>query len=182
MKQLLLLILISLCLSCSSGHYYKGITGKVVDKATGKPIEGALIVAQWTKTKGALIGLPSHDLSMITETLTDRGGTFFISIIPNDPSVNPPVMIIYKEGYIPWRNDSIFPSRNLVKDNEWNNNVTYKLDVFTDKYTIGQLSDFVDSGMTLGMDRSESKKFSDLANKLSGKKYDEIRKQKSMDK
>lgn len=173
--RVVLLILISMV---TSGCIYPGINGKVLDNATGKPIEGAVVVAQWTKTHG--FGLTYHDLHKITETLTDKEGKFSLSGT-FALFIDPPEMIICKEGYIPWRNDSIFPSLNTVKNHEWNHNMTYRLDVFTDKYTAGQLANFVNSGMTLGMGLSESKKFSDLANKLSGKEYDEIRKQKSMD-
>jgi hypothetical protein len=124
----------------------------VVDGATGKPIEGALVVAQWTKKHG--FGLTYHELILITETLTDKEGKFYIIKTPNDLFVEPPEMIIYKEGYIPWRNDSIFPSLNTVKDNDWKNNVTYNLDVFTDKYTARQLHRFLDYGM-MGRGRAE---------------------------
>lgn len=150
--------------------------GKVVDGTTGKPLEGALIVAQWTKKHG--FGLTYHELNLITETVTDKEGVFSITKTPNDPFVEPPRMIIYKEGHIPWRNDSTFPSSNTVKDYEWNNNVTYKLDEFTDKYTAEQLANFIDYGMTIGMGLRESKIFSDTANKLSKKRTDEIEKQK----
>lgn len=135
-----------------SGCVYPGIKGRVVDSATGKPLEGALIVAQWTKKHG--IGLTYHDLYKINETLTDKDGVFSLSGT-YDPFVEPPEMIIYKEGYIPWRNDSIFPSCNKVKDYEWNNNVTYKLEVYTDnKYPVGRLYDFLDSGI-MGRGRAE---------------------------
>jgi hypothetical protein len=174
-------VLFVLMFTTTSGcHYYKSISGKVVDNVSGSPIEGALVVAQWTKKHG--LGDTYHTLSLITETLTDRTGKFVISSTPDDPFVEPPEMIIYKEGYIPWRNDMTFPGGHKDKDNEWKNNATYRLDVFTDKYTDGQLSDFIDHGMILGIGRGESQKFSEIARKLSGKSIDEIRDQKLKDK
>lgn len=180
MQKTLLLILIALCLSCSGCHFYKGINGKVVDNATGNPIEGALVVAQWTKKHG--LGDTYHTLSLITETLTDRTGKFVIKSTPDDPFVEPPEMIIYKEGYIPWRNDMTFPGGHKNKGNEWKNNATYRLDVFTDKYTAGQLSDFIDHGMILSLGKAEAQKFSDIARKLSGISINEIRDKKLKDK
>jgi len=156
------------------GHY-SPIKGKVIDSTTGKPIEGALIVAQWTKKHG--FGLTYHTLSLITETVTDSEGVFEIKKTPNDIFVEPPEMIIYKEGYIPWRNDSIFPSCDLVKKNEWKNNVIYKLDVFTNKYTARQLWEFLDTGI-IGWGGVPI--FHKIDNEISSRKVDEDRKNKSM--
>ena len=47
------------------------ITGTVVDAETGKPIEGAVVLIQWTKTKGAL-GMTHHEIYKIFETETDQ--------------------------------------------------------------------------------------------------------------
>lgn len=145
MKKLLYLLLVASCFCCT-GCFYPGIHGKVVDSVTGKPIEGALVVAQWKKQHG--FGLTYHSLSKITETLTDKEGAFSLTGI-YDPFVEPPEMIIYKAGYIPWRNDLVFPGDKNIhnKDHEWKNNVTYKLDVFTDKYTAIQLWRFMDYGI-----------------------------------
>lgn len=146
MKKISLLLLLFLFLICS-GCFYPSIHGSVVDETTGKPLEGALVVAQWTKKHG--FGLTYHDLYKITETLTDKDGKFSISGT-YDPFVEPPEMIIYKEGYIPWRNDSVFPSCNTVKNNEWKNDVTYRLKIFTDEYTYQQLYSFLDFGIIGG--------------------------------
>ena len=142
---------------------YPPIKGTVVDNASGKPIEGALIVAQWTKKHG--FGLTYHELILITETLTDKDGKFAITKTPNDWFLEPPEMIIYKDGYIPWRNDSIFPSCNIVKNNEWNDNATYKLELFTDKYSSRQLWLFLDTGI-MGRGRSEIPMYNKVKDKI----------------
>ena len=156
---------------------YPPITGKVVDGVTGQPLEGALVVAQWTKKHG--FGLTYHDLNLITETLTDKEGVFAITKTPNDSFVEAPEMIIYKEGYIPWRNDMIFPggSSKLAKQHEWNNNVTYKLDVFTNKYAYGQLYEFMDYGI-IGSGGRDTPIFNELHQKLSVQRSAEIRRNK----
>jgi hypothetical protein len=139
------------------------MTGKVIDNATGKPIEGALVVAQWTKSRG-IPGMQYHDLHKIIETQTDKEGMFAISGTTGF-NLDQPDMIIYKEGYIPWRNNAIFPDINTGK-HEWNNNVTYKLNAFTGKYTARQLYDFLDSGMTISRGLSDSKIFTELMHSL----------------
>lgn len=166
------LFVITVCLTFGCSHY-SDITGKVVDSATGKPIEGAVVVAQWTKPRGWL-GEQQRELHKIIETLTDREGKFFLSGTTGFV-LDPPVMIIYKEGYISWRNDQIFPSCNKVKNNEWNNNVTYRLDVFDTKYSYEQYYQFLDSGI-IGLNNTPI--FDKIHNKVHSLKVDELRAKK----
>ena len=157
-RAVLCIFVIMIVSGCS---HYPDITGKVVDNATGKPIEGAVVVAQWTKSRG-IPGMQYHELHKITETLTDKEGKFSLSGAIG-VQIGPPEMIIYKKGYVPWRNDTIFPSCNIVKDHEWKNNVKYKLDLFTDKFTSRQLFLFLDFGMT-GSGRAEVPLFTYILN------------------
>lgn len=172
MKKISFLLLLLLSLVCS-GCFYSPIHGRVVDETTGKPLEGALVVAQWTKKHG--FGLTYHDLYKITETLTDKDGKFSISGT-YDPFVEPPEMIIYKEGYIPWRNDAVFPSCNIVKDHEWKNNVTYRLKVFSDEYTAEQVSKFINFGI-IGL--GHAPKYHVIHDEISNKAIDEFNTQKA---
>lgn len=142
---------------------YHGINGKVVDNATGKPLEGALVVVQWTRPDIHSIEGISSAVIMNTETLTDKEGGFVIRSTPSNPFANPPRMIIIKEGYIPWRNDEIFPGGHIDKDKKWKNNETYKLDVFTDKYSYNQ----VDFFLFLQSGGNEVPMFEALKNRLS---------------
>ncbi len=142
LRAVLCIFVIMLVSGCS---HYPDISGKVIDNATGKPIEGAIVVAQWTKARG-LLGEQQRELQKITETVTDKDGKFSLSGTMGFV-LHPHEMIIYKEGYIPWRNDQIFPNSDKVKDHAWKDNVTYKLDIFTDKYTAVQLRDFMDSAI-----------------------------------
>ena len=98
-----------------------------------------------------------------------------------DPFVEPPRMIIYKEGYIPWRNDMVFPGGNLTKNNEWKNKGTYKLDAFTDQYTTRQLYQFMDYGI-IGSGVRDVPIFNKLHHKISIRKTDELEKQILKDK
>jgi hypothetical protein len=53
-----LVVFFIIAFGCS---FYGGIKGTVLDNATGKPIEGALVVAQWVKERG-LPGMLHHNL------------------------------------------------------------------------------------------------------------------------
>ena len=169
--KILRALLLFFAMIVTSGCMYPGITGKVVDSTTGQPIEGAIVLAEWVKVRG-LPGLQYHDSHKNIESLTDKNGQFSLSGTIGF-LLDPPIMLIYKEGYIPWRNDSIFPSSNTVKDHEWNNKVTYKLDVFTNKYTFEQLHDFMDYGIR-GSGGRETPIFDHLMNKLSRRETAEL--------
>ena len=86
---------------------YAEITGTVVDADTGKPIEGAVILVEWTKTKG-LPGMSYTKPYDISETVSEKNGSFSIKKIL-DPLVNPPRVTIYKKGYVAWNNELVFP-------------------------------------------------------------------------
>lgn len=170
----LILFLIVVSFACCSCSFYNGLNGTVVDNATGQPLEGALVVVQWTKPRG-IPGLQYRDLHKIAETLTDKQGAFSI-----DGTIgfllDPPEMLIYKDGYIPWRNDMDFPGGHRNKDNEWKHNITYRLDIFTDKYTYRQLYHFLDTGM-MGNSRKEVPMSSKLMRDISMREKAEIRTQ-----
>lgn len=179
MKKIFALFVITILLLTYGCNYYGGIKGTVVNNTTGKPIEGAVVVAQWTKTRG-IPGLQYHNLHKISETLTDKEGKFSLSgtigILLESPE-----MIIFKEGYIPWRNDMVYPGgRDIyVKKNEWNNHQTYLLDMFTGtgkeiiNLSTFTLHSFMDDGVL------QTPVFRELTRKLSMAEYDEIQKLKN---
>jgi len=92
---------------------YGSMSGTVVDAETGNPIEGAVVYVEWTKTKG--IGLSYTKTYKVAEELTDREGQFKIGAMLG-PFVNPPTIVIYKKGYVAWRNDYIFPDLERRSD------------------------------------------------------------------
>jgi hypothetical protein len=169
LRAVLIMLVLMITFGCS---HYSDITGRVIDAATGKPIEGAVVVAQWTKARGWL-GEQQRELHKIIETLTDKEGKFSLSGTVGFV-LDPPEMIIYKEGYMPWRNDMIFPSTDIVKNHEWKNKETYKLDVFTNNYSFGQLYSFIDSAI-MGIGGSETPIFNEIHHKISVKRSSEIK-------
>lgn len=82
------------------------IKGTVLDAETGQPVEGALVLVEWTKQIG--IG-DYHTASMkVVETVTNREGKFN-AFGPIHPFVDLPYVTIYKKGYVAWNNKLIFP-------------------------------------------------------------------------
>jgi hypothetical protein len=166
-------VLLLLILIISQGCY-SGINGKVVDSITGKELEAALVFVQWRKPVYRSIEGISSEVILDTESLTDKNGEFSISKTPFNPFAYPPVMLIYKEGYIPWRNDSIFPISNRVKENEWNNNAIYKLNKLDSNYTFSEVEWFINSGIKFDYNNMPSTK--DKMNRLSS----ELRRRKGI--
>jgi hypothetical protein len=97
-----MLILLSLVSGC-----YLPMTGTVIDAETKVPIEGAVVLVEWTKTKG--MGFTYTEPYKVAETLSDREGKFklpgCICIATEDPDIT-----IYKKGYVAWNNQYIYPS------------------------------------------------------------------------
>ena len=146
MKTLHTTILLTFVLLCSG--CYTDISGKVADGVTGNPLEGAVVLAQWTKTHGKLGLGTNHTLYKIVETETNEEGMFFLSGV-DTPFVDPPEMVIYKKGYVPWRNDRDFmhPTWRSYEKNIWQNKLTYKLAPWKEEYSKVMVEAFVATGI-----------------------------------
>lgn len=80
MKKLLGLSLMAWLLlisGCAITHEYGPYMGKVVEKETGEPIEGAVVFMQFYTGVGNIGGMTSHYADAV-ETLTDAKGGFLI--------------------------------------------------------------------------------------------------------
>jgi hypothetical protein len=143
LKTLFLLIGLSLLSGCG---YYRTITGNVVDAETMKPIEGAVVMAEWTITKG--FGLTHTESYKVMESVSDANGKVTIEGVFH-PFVNPPDLVVYKPGYVTWSSRSTFPVFS-VRDFRWENQVL-KLDRFKPGYSYVDHGHFFDNVINLGL-------------------------------
>lgn len=87
--------------------------GRVMDKTTGRPIEGAAVVAVWWK-EIPFIAQAITNYYNAQETLTDQGGNFTIpgiwgaAIIPLT-KIREPLFTIFKPGYEAYRERRLAP-------------------------------------------------------------------------
>jgi len=125
-------VLVSLLLFMASGCYGE-MTGTVVDAETGAPIEGAVILVEWTVTKG-VPGMRVTEKFKVIEKVTDKEGKVAISE-ELDPLVNPPRITIYKKGYVAWNNQHIFPTWKKRTDFRWTEGTTVKMEPFKREYS-----------------------------------------------
>jgi hypothetical protein len=123
------------------------ITGIVVDAETGQPIEGAIILVEWTQAKG-LPGMSYTESYKVVEVVTDKEGKTSISGVDN-LFVDPPDITVYKKGYVAWNNHFIFPDYEKRKDFRWGNNYVFKLEKFKPEYTYAKHSSFIDMAIHL---------------------------------
>lgn len=166
--------LILFCLFGTTGCYAT-ITGTVLDSETGEPIEGAIVLVEWTKTKG--FGLTYHEVYKIIEVVTDKDGTFTISGTYS-PFVDPPEVVIYKKGFIAWRNDFIFPGWKRRTDFKYSDGIVIKLEHFKEVYSKDVHHSFMGHGiMTSGLHFVP--KFSNALNDELGEALQEIKNRKS---
>lgn len=132
---------------------YTTITGTVVDAETGKPIEGAVVLAEWTKRHG--IGDYHTESVKVVEVLSDKDGKVKISGI-FDPFVDPPDVTVYKKGYVAWSNRSIFMDGGR-DDFAWKNGYVFKLERFKPEYSYIKHDSFVRGSIhdNLGLDNKQ---------------------------
>jgi hypothetical protein len=133
---LLLMMAFLLILGCN-----EEITGIVVDAETGQPIEGAVVLVEWTKTSG-LPGLRSTDSYKVFEALTDKEGKVRIDGI-DDLFVNEPHVSVYRKGYVLWNNRYIFPGWKERTDFNWKNNYVFRLEKFQQDYSYSDHTYFI---------------------------------------
>ena len=120
--------------------------GTVIDAKTGQPIEDAVIHVDWAIKKG-VSGLQYEKDYAVAETVTDINGKFKVSGVLN-PFVSPPTVVIYKKGYVAWRNDYIFPDYQHRAGFEWKGDKVINLEPFK-RYSHSQHVLFLRSGLSL---------------------------------
>ncbi len=127
---------------------YATITGTVVDSETGEPIDGAVVLVEWTVTKG--FGLTYTKSYKVIEAITDKEGKVTVSGVFN-PFVNrPPHIVAYKKGYVAWNNEFIFPTWEKRKDFKYRDGAIIKLERFKEEFSCPDHVSFIGSGAVSG--------------------------------
>ncbi len=176
-KKLLLiagLLVVMLLVLLVAKVRYPGITGKVVDAETGRPIPGALVLAQWALGHG--IGFTYHTVYKTVETETDQEGKFSVPGVYH-PLVDPPRMLIYSKGYVPWRNDGDFEKRTDYREFIWKDKETYRLKKLKPDYSRYFLDMFISSGFQT--DSTRQPLFSSIEKETGRDAMEEINKAKN---
>ena len=136
-QSVLVIIIVLMVSGCSAS-----MTGTVVDGETGAPMEGAVVLIEWTRQTG--IG-DKHTVSVkVVEKVTDKGGKFSVWGTLN-PFVNPPDVTVYKKGYVAWSSRIIFPDWRNRTDFKWGDSYTFRLEHFKSEYSYDEHTSFIHS-------------------------------------
>ncbi|MCU7839204.1 MAG: carboxypeptidase-like regulatory domain-containing protein [Candidatus Thiodiazotropha sp. (ex Troendleina suluensis)] len=106
-NTLFLLLSMTILNACVSPGYYtftREVTGRVVDAATGVPLEDVIVVGAWPGIGSNLCGDHEAMRSHIYETTTDRSGEFMIPGCVKTTGVffhSDALVSFYKPGYFP---------------------------------------------------------------------------------
>jgi len=125
---------------------YVPISGRVIDAETNAPVEGAVVLVEWTKTKG--YGFTYTESVKVAEALSDKDGKFGLpgcfSLFVNEPDVT-----VYKKGYVAWNNLIIFPFNQGRNDFQWRSQYVIKLEKFKETYSYDDHYYFITSAAHL---------------------------------
>jgi len=131
------------------------MSGTVIDAETGKQIEGAVVLVEWTKTKG--FGLTRTESYKVVEVLTDKDGKFKVSGVI-DPFVDPH-LTIYKKGYVAWNNDFTFPDYKKRINFKWGGTQLIRMEKFKETYSHKQHVSFIRDCINNELAYNEKAKF-----------------------
>ncbi len=157
--KLKIIYLVLLCFFLSGCGYYRSMTGTVVDAETLKPIEGAVVMVEWTKQVG--FGEYHTESVKVIEAVTDKNGRASLEGIFN-LLVDSPTVAIYKPGYVTWSSRAIFPIHKMREDFRWESQ-TFKLERFKPEYSYVEHEGFFSSAIrsTIGNKKLIRKIFDD---------------------
>jgi hypothetical protein len=95
----------------------KDPTAIVIDAETGKPIEGAIALAQWHQSAGGSIEGASEALAKAKEAYSDKDGKIYIDgYWGMNIFSKAPTLTVYKPGYVLWNSKEICPMFEKRKD------------------------------------------------------------------
>ncbi|TAL26586.1 MAG: hypothetical protein EPN94_02985 [Nitrospirae bacterium] len=153
---LLIFVILILVLAVYVSRIYFPIDGTIVDAETKLPIEGAVVLVEWSITPMAWLGMPTTTSYRVIETMSDKSGKFKIKAYVLNPIVNKPDLTIYKAGYVAWSSQIIFPNRRNRTDFKWRDHYAFSLERFKPEYSYEKHTSFIHRAINLGF--GESKK------------------------
>jgi hypothetical protein len=134
-------VALSMVLLFVTGCYFP-ITGRVINTETNQPIEGAVVMVEWTKLHG--FGDRVTESYKVLETVSDKDGKVSIGGCYS-PFVEPPHVTVYKKGYVAWNDEYIFPSWTKRKDFSWSKygGPVFILETFKPGYSYDKHASFI---------------------------------------
>ena len=142
MKILYIIFFVAVFTATGCSAEPKTITGTVMDAGTGQPVEGAVVLVEWTKAEG-MPGLTSTKSYKVVEAVTDRDGKFSIEDVKK-VLIDSPDVTVYKKGYVAWNNKIIFPGYRKRDGCKWQSGYVVNLELFKSDYSYVEHQSFID--------------------------------------
>ncbi len=139
-----------------SGCVYPGITGRVIDAETQQPIEGAVVMVEWTKKHG--LGDPVTESYKVVEAISDKDGKVKIEGCYS-PFVERPDVTVYKKGYVAWSSRWIFPGFENREEFTWFKfgDHIFMLEHFKPEYSYVKHTSFIDLSINISLGGNEKR-------------------------
>jgi len=145
----------SMVLVFATAGCYLPMTMTVVDAESSAPIEGAVLLVEWTKTNIKGSADPYTTSYKVVEAVSDKDGNVKLPAcfcwFTNDPDVT-----VYKKGYVAWNNKLIFPGYKKRKDFQWGGKA-FRMERFREVNSHDKHVDFIDMAIGASL-KLESKK------------------------
>jgi len=132
------------------------MNGRVLDAETNRPIDGAVVLVEWTKTIG--FGLTYTESYKVVEALSDKDGKFELPGCYS-PFVNVPDVTVYKKGHVAWNNKYVFPTHANRTDFTWKSGYVIMLKKFNKEYSYTQHQSFIDIAASLSSANAKKRLF-----------------------
>lgn len=127
---------------------YGPITTKVIDAETGEPIEGAIVMVEWTNVKG-MPGLSYTVSYKVEEVISDSEGIARLAGIPKR-AASLDVVAVYKKGYVLWSDHNVFAGSRQLTVFEWKDNYVFEMARFKPEYSYDKHTSFIRSSIRSG--------------------------------
>ncbi len=137
---------------------YVPITGHIIDAETQQPIEGAVVLVEWTKTHG--YGDHWTESYKVVEAVSDNDGKVKLEGC-FCPFTNPPDVTVYKKGYVAWNNKYIFPRYTTRKDFNWQYGFVHKMESFKKEYSYRDHVLFIHGCINYGLPENTKRSIED---------------------
>ena len=171
MKKINIFVLALCTVVISLSGCYLPISGKVIDAETNQPIEGAVVLVEWTKTIG--VGLTATISYKAVEVISDGEGKFQLPGCAC-PTANEPGLTIYKRGYVAWNSKFIFPDNKARVGFQWRAN-EFKLEPFLSSYSYDKHTIFIGRSIGVHLDTSNKRTIINASNWEHTKAAEEFR-------
>jgi hypothetical protein len=124
------------------------LTWTVIDDETEEPVEGAMVLI-----RGTGYGYPNNNKDI--EMISNKKGEITIER-PLKLIARPPMVTIYKKGYVVWNSKVIFPNRKQRKDFKWQEDYMVRLKKWNSNYRHVSHFNFI-RGISLNSKRVKTK-------------------------